>query len=109
MSAELKRRIGRNEGLFREVNEAITRGLWPHDAQRQIAFRCECARLDCNSPVRVTLPDYEEVRAHPRRFLLAPGHEIVDAERVIEKHPAYVVVEKHREAGAVAERIEPRH
>ena len=108
MSGELKRRIGRNEGLFRKVNEAIVRGLWPDDAARLVAFRCECARLDCNNPVRVTLAEYEQVRAHPRRFLVAPGHEIRTAETVVEKHQAYVVVEKREEAGVVAEQMDPR-
>lgn len=108
MSADLTRRIGRNEGLFREVNEAIRRGLWPEDPQRTVAFRCECARLDCNSRVSVTLGEYQEVRAHPRRFLLARGHELPEAETVVEMHPTHVVVEKRAEAGVVAESMDPR-
>lgn len=104
--AELNRRIGRNEGLFREVNQAIMRGLWPESDRQLVAFRCECARLDCNTPVRVTVAEYEQVRAHPRRFLLAIGHEVPQAERVVSTHPAYVVVEKQREAGVVAEQMD---
>jgi hypothetical protein len=108
LNTEVERRIGRNEGLFRRVNEAIARGLWPGEEQRAVAFRCECARLDCNNAVRVTPSAYEQVRAHPRRFLLTPGHEIPDAETVIETHPTYVVVEKREEAAVVAERMDPR-
>ncbi len=108
MNAELERRIGRNEGLFRRVNEAIARGLWPGEETRRVAFRCECARLDCNTPIRVTPAEYEQVRAHSRRFLLARGHEIPDAETVIETHPTHVVVEKRAEAAVVAERTDPR-
>jgi hypothetical protein len=108
LSGDLERRIGRNEGLFRQVNEAIARGLWPEDAKRLIGFRCECARLDCNSPLRLTVTEYEHVRAHPRRFLLIPGHEALGAETIIESHPAYVVVEKHHQAGMVAEQMDPR-
>jgi hypothetical protein len=56
----------------------------------------------------VTRREYEHVRAHPRRFLLAPGHEILGAETVIETHRRYVVVEKREEAAAVAEQMDPR-
>jgi hypothetical protein len=108
LNTEVERRIGRNEGLFRRVNEAIARGLWPGEETRRVAFRCECARLDCNHPVRVTPSEYEQVRAHPRRFLLTPGHEIPGAETVIETHQTYVVVEKRREAAVVAEQTDPR-
>ncbi len=43
-------RIARNEGLFREVNEAIERGLWPGE-QDAAQFRCECAAVECNAVV----------------------------------------------------------
>lgn len=108
MSDELDRRVGRNEGLFREVNEAIARGLWPGEGDRLIAFRCECARLDCNQPVRLTLDEYERVRAHPRRFVLLKGHVLPQAETIIEQHAGYVVVEKQEAAGVVAELMDPR-
>jgi hypothetical protein len=108
MNQELQRRIGRNEGLFRRVNEAIVRGLWPEQDGRVVAFRCECARLECNSPVRATARTYERVRSHPRRFLLLPGHELLSAEVVVETGPGFVVVEKTEIAGAVAEDADPR-
>ena len=108
MTDELARRIGRNEDLFRQVNEAIARGLWPEDPDRLVAFRCECARLDCNSPVQLTIVEYERVREHPRRFMLLTGHELPVAETVVERHPGYLVVEKQQAAGAVAEGSDPR-
>jgi hypothetical protein len=108
LNTEAERRIGRNESLFRRVNEAIARGLWPGEETRRVAFRCECALLDCNHPVRITRSEYEQIRAHPRRFLLTPGHEIPAAETVVETHPTYVVVEKREEAAVVAERTNPR-
>jgi hypothetical protein len=105
---ELQRRIGRNEGLFRRVNEAILRGLWPESPERVVAFRCECARLDCNAPVRTSVATYERVRAHPRRFLLVPGHEMPSVEIPVENGSGYLVVEKIQIAGEVAEDIDPR-
>lgn len=108
MRDDLDRRIGRNESLFREVNEAIARGLWPGEEDRPVAFRCECARLDCNQPVRLVRSEYERVRAHPRRFVLFRGHELADVETVVEEHQEYVVVEKQQAAGVVAELMDPR-
>lgn len=103
-----QRRLTRNEAIFRDVNEALERGVWPGEEQDPMRFRCECARVDCNKAVEVTARDYEQVRAHPRRFLLAEGHEDPAVEDVLYRHPGWVVVEKRGAAGAVAEETDPR-
>ena len=103
-----QRKIGANEALLREVNEAIERGIWPGDEQRLIRFRCECAEVECNQVVELTLREYEAVRANGRRFALVDGHEWPEAEVVVERHPGYLVVEKPGEGGAVAEATDPR-
>ncbi len=100
-------RIGRNEGMFREVNEAIQRGLWPGEDD-QAQFRCECALLECNLAVTLRLREYERIRAHPRRFFVVPGHEVPEAEDVVERTAGWLVVEKRGQAGAVAESTDPR-
>src|ERR1700688_2288316 len=96
-------RLGHNEAVFRDVNERIEKGHWPDPRDEPVAFRCECARLGCNMLVELTLRAYEHVRADPRLFVLLPGHEISDVDRVVETHPEYLVVEKTGEAGQVAE------
>jgi len=101
-------RIGRNESLLREVNEAIERGQWPADETERVRFRCECAVLDCNETIELTIDDYDRLREHPRRFVVVPGHEVPDAETVVASPDGYHVVEKQDEAGAVAERLDPR-
>jgi hypothetical protein len=93
---------------LREVNEGIQRGQWPGDERELVGFRCECARLGCNSMLELTVPEYEAVRSHPRRFIVARGHEVPEAEDVVETEPGYVVVEKRDQAGAVAEATDPR-
>jgi hypothetical protein len=102
MDEELERRIGRNESLFREVNEAIRRGLWPGEEGEQVRFRCECAQLDCNGVVTLTAAQYTRVRANPRRFLVLVGHELPEFESVVESGAGYLVVEKRDAAGAEA-------
>jgi hypothetical protein len=103
-----RRRVALNETRFREVNEAIERGLWPGERDSPAAFRCECARLDCNQLVPMTPAEYERVRADARRFFLLPGHENSEVETVVEVQPEYVVVEKREEAGRSAEASDPR-
>jgi hypothetical protein len=98
-----KQRIGFNQATFREVNEDIK-----ERTNRPVAFRCECATLGCNALLELSRAEYERVRAHPRRFVIAPGHEEPQAEKVVERRERYLVVEKVDEAGELAERTDPR-
>ena len=108
MDEPLQRRVAANESVFREVNDAIERGLWPGEDESLVAFRCECASLDCNQLVELTPKAYERVREHPRRFLVLRGHELAEVETVVEAHEDYVVVQKRDEAGKLAEATDPR-
>jgi hypothetical protein len=103
-----QRRAAANETTVRDVNEAIERGQWPGEQDSPSTFRCECARLDCNQMIALTPLEYEQVRRHPRRFVLVPGHELAEIEPVVERHPGYVVVEKRGEAGELADERDPR-
>ena len=84
-------RLGKNEAVFREVNERI-RDVTIVPAETQ--FLCECADATCTAPVSMSLTDYEVVRANPRHFLIVPGHEVLEVEDVIEQHAAFTVVRK---------------
>ena len=103
-----ERQRAANELALRQVNEAIERGQWPGDETEQSAFRCECAGLDCSRLLELTPPEYERVRAHPRRFVIAPGHDRPDLETVVERRSGYLVVEKRDEAGRLAQASDPR-
>ncbi|MEA2246621.1 MAG: hypothetical protein QOH46_1150 [Solirubrobacteraceae bacterium] len=102
--AESEERVGFTEATFRRVNEGIERG----SAEGPVVFICECGRVGCNQLIELSRATYKAVRAHPRRFFLIPGHELPDAEDVVERHERYVVVQKRGEAGAVAGRTDPR-
>jgi hypothetical protein len=108
MDEELQRRIAMNEATFRDVNEALERGRWPGEEGVRVAFRCECARLGCTRMIELTPRDYERIRADSRRFLIAPGHDVPEAETIVETHEDYVVVEKREAAGRAAEATDPR-
>jgi hypothetical protein len=102
------RKVARQEAVKREVNEAIEDGLWPDEQQDTVRMRCECGSADCIAFVRISIADYERVRQHPRRFVIAHGHQVATAEKVIADTSRYAVVEKVGEAGAIAERSDPR-
>lgn len=108
MDVAVSQRIAANEALFRQINERIEQGHWPGEGEFPITFRCECARLGCNVMLDLTTDQYERVRAHPRRFVLVPGHELPEQETVVERGEHYFVVEKQGDAGEVAEATYPR-
>lgn len=105
---ELQQRTARNEAIFREINEGIRRGRWPGEEDSMTSFRCECASLGCSEMLALSFHDYEHIRNHPRRFLVAPGHERLDVEVVVSRQANYLVVQKTGEAGEIAEAADPR-
>jgi hypothetical protein len=79
-----------------------------HTRSESELYFCECADPDCRVKVALTKPDYEGVRAHPRHFFVAPGHEIPDVEEIVERHEEWVVVEKPPEVDDVIDPLDPR-
>ncbi len=108
MEGKKQRRAAANEATIRDVNEGIERGQWPGEEDTPVGFRCECARLGCNQLIELTVREYEEIRANPRRFVVLPGHEFPDVETLVESRDGYVIVEKLDQAAEVAERHDPR-
>ncbi len=101
-----RERVARNEASFREINETLEGGLRsaPREDGELSGFVCECGDRDCSALVHVTLPKYQEVREDPMQFLICPGHEMPEAENVIERGDRYAVVRKHEDARPVVER-----
>jgi hypothetical protein len=104
MGDDARRRVSLNEATFRTINEAIER----RTDRDPITFVCECARLGCNELLELTGVEYQQVRAHPRRFAVLVGHELPDVEDVIARHELHLVVEKRGEAGDIAMQTDPR-
>lgn len=108
MDDEIQRRVAANEAAVRRVNEAIERGQWPGEDSDPVAFRCECARLGCDQVIELAIGEYEQVRAHPRRFVVVRGHEVAGEDTLFDSRAGWVVVEKRDRAGEVAEATDPR-
>jgi hypothetical protein len=101
-------RLARTEALFRDVNERIAESAAGFDAD-EADFVCECAEQTCTERVSASLDEYERVRADSKRFLVRPGHENEQIERVVEQRPRFAVVEKfHRPVVAIVRRLNPR-
>lgn len=96
------------EALFRDVNERIAESAERFDAA-ETEFICECSDPSCTHRVAVSLGEYEEVRGDPATFLLVPGHEQDDIERVVSDRGRFRIVEKFQAAvRRTVLRLDPR-
>ena len=95
-SDERANRIAANEASFREINATLHEGLSKAEleAEEPVAFVCECGVASCHALVRIPLDRYEAARAHRDRFVIVPGHEAPDVERIVERDEVWAIVEK---------------
>ena len=96
MNDSVRERIVENNYTFREANEQIRAKADEYDAPvERVPFLCECPVPSCTQILRLTLAEYENVRANPRHFFTAPGHEQADAAvgHVVSRESDYVIVE----------------
>jgi hypothetical protein len=98
----------RNQVLLREVNERIAdvASSWCGKAP---AFVCECSQDDCTESLALSLPEYERIRSSPNLFMIAPGHETWEVDRVVETRHSSNLVEKtkHLELVLTWHRVTP--
>jgi hypothetical protein len=105
----------RNEALFRNLNERVTEigdeidtaavGAPTTDGEE---FFCECGGLECMARIEMTRAEYEAVRANGARFFTLETHADPEIERIVERHPRYVVVEKLPGERAIVLESDPR-
>jgi hypothetical protein len=109
MSAtQREERLAKNEALFRVANERMARWEERHEEEGAELYYCECASPDCREQVPLMRNHYERIRANPRQFFVAPGHEILDIEAVVERHDEWLVVEKPGDVDEVIDPLDPR-
>jgi hypothetical protein len=102
-------RIAQNEAIARDINEGIEEAMASLSPEGYARMLCECGRLECELKIAITVSEYEDTRAEPRRFVVVREHVIPDVERIVTEHDRYVVVEKRDGTPAdVAERTDPR-
>ena len=107
---ERARRIGANEAIFREVNERLEEVARDLGLESQeLDLLCECGDAGCVERITMSVSDYEALRANPKLFAVAPGHEEKDVEYFVERRKGYDVVQKREGLAAqIAEDTDPR-
>jgi hypothetical protein len=101
-------RLAENEVLFRSVNEQIEEKALELEGRDGYQFICECSSDTCFDRIALTFAEYEHVRSEGTRFFVAPGHESIEVELVVEAMQKYNVVEKYGVAGILADLADPR-
>jgi hypothetical protein len=103
-------RVALNEVLFRDLNERVEQIVTTLASERpnELEIFCECGTGDCVAKLTLSLADYEGVRAHPERFIVAPDHDTPNVEKVFEKRARYWIVEKHEEEATPGRELDPR-
>lgn len=100
-------RVASNENAFRSVNERLAELADADDASVEVV--CECDRLECVQRLAVPRGEYERIRAHGQRFIVATGHERLEFERVVDARGAWLIVEKTGAVGEIAAGDDPRN
>ena len=102
-------RIGKNEALFREVNERVKNVNESFGELPDAQFVCECGDRGCFERVTVPLDEYERIRADPTTFFVKDGHQEADVESVVAAGEGYFVVRKHAgDPATIAAETDPR-
>jgi len=100
-------RLGRNEALFREVNERITE-LGERLEEDRLDIVCECADVECAARIELPYLEYEQAREDEATFIVVDGHEDRSTQRVVQRGNRYVFVEALGDAATVAAETDPR-
>jgi hypothetical protein len=101
--------VATNQVIFREINERLEELNGSFSEIIPLGdFVCECANLNCIERIGMSIPEYEDLRAHPTRFVVRKGHLSREAELVVGERAGYVLVEKLGAAGVYAARFDPR-
>lgn len=102
-------RLAENEMVFKQSNEQVIKGLTAlkqaaasegeagilgQDGDMPLYFYCECSDENCRQRIIMKPSKYEQLHQNSSQFVLVPGHEIPEIERVVFRNERFVVVEK---------------
>ena len=92
MAASLEQLV-RNQLLLREVNDRIAEVVRAENDELA-EFLCECSNDDCGETLPLSLLEYRGIRSSPNLFVILPGHETLEVDRVVAAHGGFSLVEK---------------
>ena len=94
------RRMRENEELMEELNRRMERMLEEireeedDDPDAPIAFLCECSHLDCRERIQLEPSRFDRIHRDADVFILVPGHEIPEVERIVDQERDFLIVRK---------------
>jgi len=102
------RQAAENEASFRRANEGLEEkadeiGL----GDERTPCLCECEDERCRRIISLRREEYEAVRAHPKRFVMVPGHQEAD-DRLVLEAADFIVIEKRGKEGDLVAARDPR-
>jgi hypothetical protein len=97
-----------NEAVFRKQNEKVQKDfdklkqIAKEDGQDNLAkepetplyFYCECSDENCRQRIQLDLAEHTKIHKNRRAFVVKPGHQVGNIERVVEERLDYNIVEK---------------
>jgi hypothetical protein len=98
-------RIAKNEAVYRATNRELERAEQEGGgvADGVLEVICECGRDPCSGVITLTVSEYHRVLDQKDRFVVVPGHQTEEIERVVDDRGAYLVVDKFGEAEEIVE------
>jgi hypothetical protein len=107
-----ERRLVENEVFFRQANQAVEDGLkdvaklardeghmsMAPDDDAAIQFYCECSDEKCTKRITLSAAEYEEAHKNQDQFMILPGHNLPELERIIKSTGKYLIIEKFMSA-----------
>jgi hypothetical protein len=94
----------RNRLVLPELNDRIAELVGEWNQTGVCLFICECSDQGCSEALEITAAEYERIRAGESHFVVFPGHEQPELERVVERSGRFVVVADPVPDGAEAAR-----
>jgi hypothetical protein len=102
----VEERVGRNEAIFRSVNERIAEVSGELDIPR-LEIVCECADAECAARFSIEVEDYRRAREDEKVFIVVPEHVLSAVEETVFAGQGFVFVRKHGQAAEAAEHAAP--
>ena len=103
------RQRAQNEATFREANERLADKVAELGyGDERTPYLCECENERCTELIALSRPEYEQVRADPRRFVVVAGHHQPSYDEVIQEKPEFTIIDKTGEEGDLVEAEDSR-
>jgi hypothetical protein len=77
-------RLGKNQALFRAVNEQIEHIAEEQTTAGPLSFLCECANPRCGAYIELAHGEYEAIRQNPTRFFVRTDHVFPEVETIVD-------------------------